>query len=140
MNLGSTYYYLNQPAEALNHYQQAGCIFNQLHDKLNSAKIATGLGLSYLALQEYMEAARVFLSSIQLFAELEDDSLRLNATDGLVMTYIADQQYEEAIALAEQALNELTRMTSAPNYPYLLQSLTIHLAEARRGQTSRISE
>lgn len=135
MNLGTTMAsYLNKPFEALNHYKQAEDIFKRLHDKLNIAKVNTGLGLGYLGLKQYKEAENAFLSSIRLFAELHDDSLRLNATDGLVMTYLASGQYEQASQVAEQALQELPKISDAPNYAYLFQSLTQHLGEARQGK------
>ena len=134
MTLGGIYYHLSDLSHALLSYKQAGVIFNRLHDKLSIAKINTGLGLSYLALQQYKDAENAFSISIQLFAELKDESLRLNATDGLVMVYLAGGQSKQAIALAEQALHELAGMTNMPNYAYLLQSLTAHLAEARQGQ------
>ncbi|MFN8493006.1 MAG: tetratricopeptide repeat protein [Caldilineaceae bacterium] len=136
MNLGTTLaFYLNRPADALLHYRQAELIFKRLHDPLNIAKINTGLGLSYLGVKEYKEAENAFLRSIKLFAELKDESLRLNATDGLVMAYLAMGQYEHAQQVAEQAVRELPAISNAPNYHYLLRSLTQHLTEAQQGSS-----
>jgi len=134
MNLGSIYYYLNQASDAIVSYKHAEMIFTRLHDKLGMAKVNTGLGLGYLGVKGYKEAENAFLRSIRLFAELHDDSLRLNATDGLVMTYLASGQYEQASQVAEQALQELPKISNAPNYAYLFESLTQHLGEARQGK------
>lgn len=136
MNFGGAYYYFGNAAEAVKHLVNAETIANQLHDKLQLARVHTHLGLAHLALNDYSKSEKAFILSINEYNALGDHGWRLNAMDGLAMTYLASKQYTQAMTVLQQALAALPEVASLPNYDYLQQSLTKHLEEAEKSQTA----
>ena len=129
-NLGIAWYQLRDVDKAMGYYNDARTVFKELNNKLYLARIHTDIGLALLTGLRYVEAEAAFLTSIRLFRELGDDAWRLNAMDGLAMLYLAQQAYANAVAVLEDALLVLPRITTAANYNYLQHSLNLHLQDA----------
>lgn len=115
--LATSYAYTYQDVEAIQYYQKAYSLVNQLNDELQVAYLKSNLATTYMNLYDYDKAIALLNEAIVYFTEhkLPYDEMRSQIT--LSRSLMALKQYDKAIICFEKIL-ELSQYLGEKRFVY----------------------
>jgi tetratricopeptide (TPR) repeat protein len=122
-NLGEVYYNKFNFLQAINYYQLALSIFQEIGDRRGESNSLNGLGNIYFLLGEYEKARDYEQQSLNIAREMGDRRGESKSLNYLGMLYSSLKEYEKAIDFYQQSLNIAREMGDRRGESYSLNGL-----------------
>jgi tetratricopeptide (TPR) repeat protein len=120
---------LEQPESAIAYYEQALCIFREIHDPGMEARTLGSLGMVYLFLQELKRAVEYKQQAIRIYSAIDDRDGEIDQLTSLGLLYGKSGFSEKAILYFKKALALTREIRSRQKEAVLLSNIGVTYAE-----------